>query len=295
MAVPARGPRGRGATARPRAVMVRCSWAASATPRRRGSVDHRRARHCNIVVHTLKAGAPVSLAFDLRDQLLLRRRGSAKRHCRNPDANPRLGRKSYYSAHTLDYRGTRRRRTDDADAVRDTDGSDAVLEAIGASPRRTIRMALWGGEEEGLLGSRAYALRHYAGDANADERDRLSVYLNQDPGTGPIYGWYLEGNDAVRPIFDAWLAPFADLGARRNVLARIGSTRPSLVHGSGPARVQHRAGLPELRHARASHQHGFLRPRARRRPQGSGDRAGVVRVACGNASRQDSRQVGPGR
>src|SRR4029077_19656557 len=99
-----------------------------------------------------------------------------------------------------------------------------ILKATGARPRRTIRMALWGGEEEGLLGSKAYARQHYAGDANAAARDKFSVYLNQDPGTGPIYGWYLQGNDAVKPIFDAWLAPFRDLGARRNVIEKIGNT-----------------------------------------------------------------------
>lgn len=50
------------------------------------------------------------------------------------------------------------------------------------------------------------------------------MYFNVDPGTGPIYGFYLEKNEAVRPIFDAWLAPFRDLGARRNVMLGIGST-----------------------------------------------------------------------
>ena len=87
-----------------------------------------------------------------------------------------------------------------------------ILKALGIKPRRTIRMALWGGEEEGLLGSRAYAARHYAGDANAAAREKLAVYLNNDPGTGPIYGWYLEENPLVEPIFDAWLDPLKDLG-----------------------------------------------------------------------------------
>jgi Zn-dependent M28 family amino/carboxypeptidase len=85
---------------------------------------------------------------------------------------------------------------------------------------------LWSGEEQGLLGSRAYVQRYLAGDANAAARDKLDVYFNIDPGKGPIYGWYLEGNAAVRPIFDAWLAPFVDkeLGARRNVMQGIGNT-----------------------------------------------------------------------
>jgi Zn-dependent M28 family amino/carboxypeptidase len=83
---------------------------------------------------------------------------------------------------------------------------------------------LWGGEEEGLLGSRAYAQAHFAGDANAAARDKLSVYLNSDPGSGPIFGFYMEENAAAKAIFDAWLDPFKDLGARKNVIGKITNT-----------------------------------------------------------------------
>jgi carboxypeptidase Q len=99
-----------------------------------------------------------------------------------------------------------------------------ILNAIGAKPRRTIRMGVWNGEEEGLLGSQAYVNKYLAGDANKSARDKFDVYFNQDPGTGPIYGWYLENNSAIKPIFDAWLEPFKDLGARRNIWQPIGST-----------------------------------------------------------------------
>ncbi|HEV8613726.1 MAG TPA: M20/M25/M40 family metallo-hydrolase, partial [Gemmatimonadales bacterium] len=113
---------------------------------------------------------------------------------------------------------------DNADAAAALIEAMRILKALGLQPRRTIRMALWGGEEQGLLGSRAYAARHYAGDSNAVARERLAVYLNSDPGSGPIYGWYLEENPAVKPVFDAWLEPLKDLGMRRNVMAKIGST-----------------------------------------------------------------------
>lgn len=99
-----------------------------------------------------------------------------------------------------------------------------ILKAIGARPRRTIRIAIWGGEEEGLLGSQKYVTKYLAGDANKAARDKFYVYFNQDPGSGPIYGWYLENNMHVKPIFDAWLEPFKDLGARKNILQPIGST-----------------------------------------------------------------------
>ncbi len=114
--------------------------------------------------------------------------------------------------------------TDNADGVATTMEAMRILQAIGVAPRRTIRLALWGGEEQGLLGSREYVQRHLAGDENRTRRDNLSVYFNHDPGTGPIYGFYMEENSAAKPILDAWLEPLRDLGARRNVIDKIGST-----------------------------------------------------------------------
>ncbi|MBX3277880.1 MAG: M20/M25/M40 family metallo-hydrolase [Acidobacteria bacterium] len=109
-----------------------------------------------------------------------------------------------------------------------------ILKALGVQPRRTIRIALWSGEEQGLLGSRNYVSKHFAerqaapgaqNDPAAQFRgpqgpvmpkqgyDKFSAYFNLDNGTGKIRGVYLQGNEAVRPIFRAWLAPFRDLGA----------------------------------------------------------------------------------
>ncbi|MBL8187351.1 MAG: M28 family peptidase, partial [Acidobacteria bacterium] len=73
-------------------------------------------------------------------------------------------------------------------------------------------------------GSRRYVEKYLAGDANKAVRDKFNVYFNLDPGTGPIYGWYLENNPLVKPIFDAWLEPFKDLGTRKNILQGIGNT-----------------------------------------------------------------------
>lgn len=113
---------------------------------------------------------------------------------------------------------------DNADGAASVLEAARILRAIDAHPRRTIRFALWGGEEEGLLGSKAYVNAHYAGDANRAARDHVFVYLNEDPGYGPVYGWYLENTPAAQPILDAWLEPLKALGARRNVLAGIGAT-----------------------------------------------------------------------
>ena len=81
---------------------------------------------------------------------------------------------------------------------------------------RTVRIALWGGEEEGLLGSQAYVKEHFADRetmALKPAHSKLAGYFNLDNGSGRIRGIFLQGNDMVRPIFDAWLAPFHDLGA----------------------------------------------------------------------------------
>jgi carboxypeptidase Q len=90
-----------------------------------------------------------------------------------------------------------------------------ILKAVGAKPRRTIRVALWGGEEQGLLGSRAYVRQHFADPSTMElkpEHATLAAYFNSDNGTGRIRGVWLQGNLAVRPIFEQWMHPLADLG-----------------------------------------------------------------------------------
>jgi Zn-dependent M28 family amino/carboxypeptidase len=114
--------------------------------------------------------------------------------------------------------------TDNADGATTMMEAMRILKAIDARPKRTIRVALWAGEEQGLLGSKAWVDAHLAGDANRAARDKFDVYYNIDNGYGPIYGFYLENSDAIRPIFDAWLEPLKAIGARRNVREGIGST-----------------------------------------------------------------------
>jgi hypothetical protein len=114
--------------------------------------------------------------------------------------------------------------TDNADGSTTVMEAMRILKAIGARPRRTIRVALWGGEEQGLLGSKAWVTEHLAGPANAAAREKFDVYYNIDNGTGKIYGWFLQNQEEVRPIFDSWLEPLKNLGARRNVGEPVGST-----------------------------------------------------------------------
>ncbi len=115
-------------------------------------------------------------------------------------------------------------------AADNADGATTVMEAMrilkasGVHPRRTIRVAVWSGEEQGLYGSKAWVAQHLAGDANRTARDKFDVYFNVDAGTGPIYGWYLQRQEPVRARFDAWLEPLKPAGARRNVIDAIGNS-----------------------------------------------------------------------
>jgi Zn-dependent M28 family amino/carboxypeptidase len=102
-----------------------------------------------------------------------------------------------------------------------------ILKAIGIKPKRTIRIALWSGEEEGLLGSIAYVKKTFANFEDMKllpAHEKLSAYFNLDNGSGKIRGVYLQSNEAVRPIFQQWLAPFNDLGAKTLTILNTGST-----------------------------------------------------------------------
>jgi carboxypeptidase Q len=146
-----------------------------------------------------------------------------------------------------------------------------IIQALGLKPRRTIRIALWTGEEQGLLGSRAYVAEHFgslqnpttsaasatgggntnamgggAGNGNGNgtapaepvlvkkaEYDRLSAYFNLDNGTGKIRGVYLQGNEAVRSLFRQWLMPFRDMGAATLTISNTGGTDHLSFDGIG--------------------------------------------------------------
>ena len=155
--------------------------------------------------------------------------------------------------------------TDNAAGVSVAMEAVRIIQALGLKPRRTIRVALWSGEEQGLLGSRAYVAQHFGsmqnpatsavpstgaagtsanggGNSNGNgastqtarqtapvlvkkaDYEKFSAYFNLDNGTGKIRGVYLQGNEAVRPIFRQWLAPFRDLGATTLSISNTGGT-----------------------------------------------------------------------
>lgn len=102
-----------------------------------------------------------------------------------------------------------------------------IFKALNLQPRRTIRIALWSGEEQGLLGSRGWISNHVGNRETKEvkpEQSNISAYYNIDNGTGKIRGVYLEGNAAVQPIFSKWLEPFGSMGASTLTLRNTGGT-----------------------------------------------------------------------
>jgi hypothetical protein len=102
-----------------------------------------------------------------------------------------------------------------------------ILKALDLKMDRTVRIGLWTGEEQGLLGSKAYVKQHFADPATmktTPEHVKLAGYFNLDNGAGEIRGAYLQGNDMMRPIVEQWLAPFRDLGTGSITIRNTGGT-----------------------------------------------------------------------
>lgn len=111
-----------------------------------------------------------------------------------------------------------------------------ILQSMNFKPRRTIRIALWGGEEQGLHGSRNYVRNHFTDTTTRrynSAGDKVSVYFNLDNGTGKVRGIYTQGNEAIKPIFAQWLKPFNDLGASTVTLRNTGGTDHLSFDGIG--------------------------------------------------------------
>jgi len=104
-----------------------------------------------------------------------------------------------------------------------------ILKTIGAKPRRTIRVALWGGEEQGIYGSQEYVRKHFGNPKEpknppTPDYEKFSAYFNQDYGAGQFRGIYLQGNEHARRLFAAWMEPFRDFGLTAISIQSVGST-----------------------------------------------------------------------
>ena len=181
--------------------------------------------HYNMIVRLLEKNIPVKLRVNVQTQFYDEDQGNTYNVIAElPGTDPILRDEVVMIGAHLDSWHTGVGATDNADGSTTVMEAMRILKAIGARPRRTIRMALWSGEEQGLLGSKAWVAAHLAGDANKPARDKFDVYYNIDNGTGSIYGWYLQNNEEVRAIFDGWLDPLKSIGAKRNNIEPVGST-----------------------------------------------------------------------
>ena len=182
------------------------------------------AEHYNMVARMIRRGMPVKLRINVQSHFVTDDPNSYNVVANLPGADAALTSEVVMIGAHLDSWHTGTGASDNADGVAVVLEAMRILKSLGVAPKRTIRVALWGGEEQGLLGSKAYVKEHLEGDANKTERDKLVAYLNLDPATGPIYGWYMQDSQPTKAVFDQWLEPLKDLGMRKNVIAGIGNT-----------------------------------------------------------------------
>ena len=179
------------------------------------------AEQYNMLARLASGGQPVELRVELRTRYYEDDPRTYNVVAEIPGTDPALRDEVVLLGAHLDSWHTGNGATDNGDGAVAAMEAMRILAALKVQPRRTIRVALWSGEEQGLLGARAYIAQHFTSQA---ARDKLAVYLNDDPGSGKTLGFYMEGNAAAKAIFDAWLEPLKELGVTRNIIAGIGST-----------------------------------------------------------------------
>jgi hypothetical protein len=181
--------------------------------------------HYNRIVRLVEHKIPVKLQFNIQNQFFNENLDSTNIIAEIP-GNAKKDEIVMLGAHFDSWHGG-------TGATDNAAGSSIVMEAarilktLDLKMDRTVRLALWSGEEEGLLGSKAYVKEHFADPETmkvTGEHARIAGYFNYDNGTGKIRGIYLQGNDMVRPIFEAWLAPLKDLGATTVSIRKTGGT-----------------------------------------------------------------------
>lgn len=179
------------------------------------------------LVRLLKSGTPVNLDLDVKTRFLTADTKGYNVLAEIKGSDPKLKDEVVMLGGHLDSWHTATGATDNAAGCSVMMEAVRILQTLGIRPRRTIRIALWSGEEEGLLGSRAYVKKTFADPATMQllpAHEKFSAYFNIDNGTGKIRGIYLQGNEACGPIFKEWLKPFADLGATTVTADNTGGT-----------------------------------------------------------------------
>ena len=169
-----------------------------------------------------------------------------------------------------------------------------LLKASGVKLRRTVRIGLWGGEEQGLLGSKEYVKAHFGDPATMQlkpEHAKFAGYFNVDNGTGAIRGVYLQGNEAVAPIFQAWMEPFKNLGMTTLDDPQHRRHRSSVVRRGRPAGLPVHPGRGRVRLAHAPLEHGRLRARPGERHDAQRGHRRVVRLQRREPRREAAAQA----
>ena len=137
-----------------------------------------------------------------------------------------------------------------------------ILKQSGLPLRRTVRIGLWGGEEQGLIGSRQYVTDTFADRATMTLKPahaKFAGYFNVDNGTGAIRGVYLQGNEGVAPIFEAWMKPFNNLGMNTLTIRNTGGTDHQAFDAVGLPGLPVHPGSGGVQHAHAPLEHGPVR------------------------------------
>ncbi|MFC1628588.1 M20/M25/M40 family metallo-hydrolase [Gemmatimonadota bacterium] len=191
------------------------------------------AEHYNMIVRMLDLGLPVELAVEVKARFEEEDTNGYNILAEIEGTDPVIGDEVVMLGAHLDSWHTSPGAGDNADHVAACMEAMRILKTLGVQPRRTIRVGIWGGEEEGLLGSREWVERHLSGEENQAAREKFSVYFNLDPGYGPVFGFFLEEMESARPIFSAVLDQFADLDANTLVHQGIGSTDHVPFLGAG--------------------------------------------------------------
>lgn len=188
------------------------------------------AEHYNMVLRMMQAGVVPQLRIDVRTAYQEEDLNSYNVIAEIPGEDPALRDQVVLIGAHLDSLPAATGATDNADGAVAAVEAMRILAAVGAHPRRTIRVAIWSGEEVGFVGGRAYVEQHLKDQAS---RDRIAVYLNNDPGAGATFGWYMANNADARGIFDSWLQPLKELGLKRNVMDSNFTSEDGVFDGVG--------------------------------------------------------------
>ena len=186
--------------------------------------------HYNMIVRMMQAGVTPKLRLELRAAFEPADKISYNVIADIPGEDPVLKNEIVLLGAHLDSWHAATGATDNADGAAAASEAMRILKVIGVHPRRTIRLAIWSGEEVGFLGGKAYVDQHLKDQAS---RDAIAVYLNDDPGTGATLGWFMANNDASKKILDSWVDQLKDLGMRKNTMDAYFSSEDGVFDAVG--------------------------------------------------------------